>query len=529
MSLTFSRVNSSAATLTKNRTEGSVTPNSGMCVTCVDGCIGMCEIGKSAYRGHEVIYPQPFGVITTAAEKVYPVDYSHFNIMGTAVGAHGIEADSDKAIFPAVRLDVAFGHDRGIKFRYPWVVPGIGSTNIAKNNWEGLAIGSALAGTGLTIGENVVGMDPEAVIKNGRVVDTVDLKRRIKLFQDHQRDGYGAIICQANIEDTRLGAQEYAIEKLGVQCVEMKWGQGAKDIGGEVKINNLKKAQLLYERGYVVLPNPTDPHVIKAFERGTFKEFERHSRVGMVSEESFAKRVEELRRAGARYIFLKTGAYRPADLARAVLFACKYKLDLLTVDAAGGGTGMSPWRMMNEWGVPPVELHSLLYKYCCRMAERGFKVPAIAVAGGFTFEDQIFKGLALGAPYVKLVGMARSPIAAAMVGKTIGRAISEGQLPVYVERFGNTIDDIFVTAGELRRELGDEAFERVPPGAIGLYTYYERLAQGLRQLMCGSRKFALEHIARDDLAALTHEAAAISGIPFITEVDQAQAQEILNG
>ena len=160
MSHTLSRVNSSAATLTKNRTEESVTPGSGMCVTCVDGCVGMCEIGKSAYRGHEVIYPQPFGVITTASEKVYPIDYSHFNIMGTAVGAKGIEADSDKAIFPNVDLEVRFGSDGGIKFRYPWVIPGIGSTNIAKNNWEGLAIGTALAGTGLTIGENVVGMDP---------------------------------------------------------------------------------------------------------------------------------------------------------------------------------------------------------------------------------------------------------------------------------------------------------------------------------------------------------------------------------
>ena len=59
MSLTLSKVNASAATLTKNRTEHSVVPSSGMCVTCVDGCIGMCEIGKSAYRGHEVIYPQP--------------------------------------------------------------------------------------------------------------------------------------------------------------------------------------------------------------------------------------------------------------------------------------------------------------------------------------------------------------------------------------------------------------------------------------------------------------------------------------
>ena len=65
------------------------------------------------------------------------------------------------------------------------------------------------------------------------------------------------------------------------------------------------------------------------------------------------------------------------------------------------------------------------------------KVPAFAVAGGFTFEDQIFKGLAMGAPFVKLVGMARGPIAAAMVGKTIGRAMDEHQLPVYVERFGS--------------------------------------------------------------------------------------------
>jgi len=527
--MSLSKVNASAATLTKNRTEGSIVPTSGMCVTCVDGCIGMCEIGKSAYRGHEVSYPQPFGVITTAGEKSYPVDYSHFNIMGTAAGAHGIEADSDKAIFPSVNLEVAIGHDKKLKFRLPWIIPGIGSTNIAKNNWAGLAIGSALAGTGLTIGENVVGMDPEAVFKNGRVVDTADLKRRVALYKDHQRDGYGAIIVQANIEDTRLGAQEYALDKLGVECVELKWGQGAKDIGGEVKINNLKKAQLLYERGYIVLPNPTSPFVIKAFEQGAFKEFERHSRVGMVTEESFARRVEELRKAGAKYVFLKTGAYRPADLARAVAFSSKYKIDLLTVDGAGGGTGMSPWRMMNEWGVPPVELHSLLYQYAKRVADEGRHLPAIAVAGGFTFEDQIFKGLALGAPFVKLVGMARSPIAAAMVGRTIGRAIEDGQLPVYIERFGTSIDEIFVTASSLRQELGNEAFEKLPTGALGLYTYYERLAQGLRQLMAGSRKFSVEYISRDDLASLTREGAEITGLRYVMDVDKEEVDAILNG
>jgi glutamate synthase domain-containing protein 2 len=487
----------------------------------------MCEIGKSAYRGHEVIYPQPFGVITTASEKVYPVDYGHFNIMGTAVGAFGIEADSDKAVFPAVNLEVKIGHDNGIKFRYPWIIPGIGSTNVAKNNWEGLAIGSALAGTGLTIGENVGGMDMESVLdSNGKIIDTVDLKRRVKLYKDNMRDGYGAIIVQANVEDTRLGVQEYAIDKLGVEIVELKWGQGAKNIGGEVKINNLAKAQELYRRGYIVLPNPTDPHVIKAWERGSFREFERHSRIGMVSEEGFASRVEELRKAGAKYIFLKTGAYAPADLARAIIYASKYGIDLLTVDGAGGGTGMSPWRMMNEWGVPPVELHAMLYDYAKRLSDEGKKVPALAVAGGFTFEDQIFKGLALGAPFVKLVGMARSPIAAAMVGKTIGRAIDDGQMPVYVERFGTTKDEVFVTSAELRHQLGDAEFEKLPTGAIGLYTYYERLAQGLRQLMTGARKFSLEYITRNDIAALTVEASERTGIQFIMDVDKEEVEDL---
>jgi glutamate synthase domain-containing protein 2 len=526
--MSLSRINASAATLTKNRTEGSIVPASGMCVTCVDGCIGMCEIGKSAYRGHEVIYPQPFGVITTAAEKGYPVDYSHFNIMGTAAGAHGIEADSDKAIFPAVDLQVAIGHDGGLKFRYPWIISGIGSTDIAKNNWEGLAIGSALCGTGLTIGENVAGMDAQAKIQNGRVFDTVDLKRRVQLYKEYQRDGFGAIVVQANVEDARLGVHEYAIEKLGVQCVEIKWGQGAKDIGGEVKIRDLNKARMLRERGYIVLPDPTREDVAGAFERGSFKEFERHSRVGMVTEDSFTRQIEGLRAAGAKYIFLKTGAYRPSDLARALAFASKCRLDLLTVDGAGGGTGMSPWRMMNEWGVPPVELHSLLYRYAAHLQERGKYVPPLAVGGGFTFEDGIFKAIAMGAPFVRLTGMARAPIAAAMVGKTIGRAIENGRVPVYIERFGRGKEDIFVTASALRGELGTEQFEKIPCGALGLYTYYERLAQGLRQLMAGSRRFSLPYMSRDDLAALTPEAARISGIPYVMEVDKEEAEKILD-
>ncbi|MFH0903782.1 MAG: FMN-binding glutamate synthase family protein [Methanobacteriota archaeon] len=525
MSLT--KVNATAATLTKNRTEGSISPLSGMCVTCVDGCIGMCEIGKSAYRGTEVIYPQPFGIITAASEKDYPLDLSHFNILGTAVGAHGIEADSNVAIFPNVDLEVRIGKEKDIKLRLPFIIPGLGSTAVAKNNWDGLAIGSAISGVPLTIGENVCGMDPQSTIENGKIVDSPELASRIKMYRDWQTDGYGDIILQANVEDTVLGVQEYGLEKLGVETVELKWGQGAKNIGGEVKLNSLERAKLLKRRGYVVLPDPTDPDVEKAFNGGSFHEFERHSRVGMVTEEGFMKRVEELRDAGAKHVFLKTGAYRPADLARAVKYASKAELDLLTVDGAGGGTGMSPWRMMNEWGIPQVEIYSLLYRYLKKIEDRGEFVPDVAIAGGLTMEDHIYKALALGAPYFKIAGMARAPLAAAMVGKTIGRKINEGKVPVYISRFGNNVEEIFITAPGLKKTYNGR-FADIPPGAIGVYTYFQRLAQGLRQLMMGNRKFALKYIERSDITALTKEAAEVSGIDYVMDLDKDEVENILN-
>ena len=524
--MTYSRLNASAATLTKNRTEDSISPFSGMCTTCVDGCIGMCEIGKSAYRGPEMIYPQPFGIITTASAKNYPVDLSHFTILGRATGAWGIEADSNKALFPNVDLEVVWGREAKLRSKLPFVLAALGSTNIAKVNWESLAAGAAISGTCLTIGENVCGMDPASRFSNGRLLSGPELEWRVQCFREWQEDGYGEVILQANVEDTLLGVQEYAITQLGVKAVEMKWGQGAKDIGGEVKIRDLGKARLLKQRGYVVLPDPDSPVVEEAFRRGSFREFERHSRIGMANRDAFLRRADELRNLGAKWVFLKTGAYRPADLARAVKWSSEAGIDLLTVDAAGGGTGMSPWRMMNEWGVPGVELHSLLYQFCDRLAKKGYSLPAIAVAGGFTFEDQIFKGLALVAPYAKTIAWARGPLAAAMVGKTIGRRIEESALPIYIERFGTTVGEVFVTAPELQERFKDR-FKKLPTDAIGFYTYYQRVAQGLRQLMCGARKFSLEHISRDDIAALTPRAAEISHIPLVSDVDSEEVEKIL--
>lgn len=542
--MNLSKPNVSPATLTKNRVKAA--PVSGICVTCLDGCPGLCEIGRSALRGRENLYPEPFGEVTAGSEKDYPHDFSHFNIQGTCVGAVGIEADSDKATFPAVDISTEIGAQEKIKLRFPGFTGAVGSTEIARIHWEGMAIGAALSGIMVVAGENICGMDMQAEIKNGKIIRSPEMERRVKTFQKWY-DGYGGIIVQANVEDTRLGVPEYVIEKLGVEIFELKWGQGAKDIGGEVKIPDLKKAIELKKRGYIVLPNPEDPVIQKAFEDGDFKEFERHSRLGMVEEDSFYQMVEYLRKVGAKHVTLKTGAYRPADLARAVKFASEAKIDLLTVDGAGGGTGMSPWRMMNEWGVPTVQLECLLYNFLKRLNKQGKFIPDCAIAGGLSLEDHLFKAFALGAPFIKAVCMGRSIMTAAMVGNTQANLLKK-KMEKDIEKNGTVIhhfdqasekrspyvkkgdwinmEDLFVTSPKLKEKYGKD-FKLIPPGALGLYTYIDRLTQGLQQLMAGARKFALKHIDRNDIFALTREAAEISGISYVMDSDKEEVDKIL--
>lgn len=522
--MALSRYNASGVNFTRNRIEPS--PVSGICVTCLDGCPGLCEIGKSAIRGRELIYPQPFGKITAGADKNYPVDLSHFNIHGSCVGAYGIEPDPDKAIFPNVNIETEVGKDNDLKLRFPFFTGALGSTDIAKNNWEHLAVGAAICGTIVVVRENVCGMDPNLELKNGKVKRSPDMENRVRVYKEWY-EGYGNILVQLNVEDTRLGVAEYVIEKLGVNAIELKWGQGAKDIGGEVKLFSLERALQLKERGYLVQPDPEDPVVQEAYKIKAITEFERHSRLGMVTEEGFLKEVERLKKIGAKYITLKTGAYRPRDLALALKLSSEAKVDLLTIDGAGGGTGMSPWRMMNEWGIPLVELISLTYKFCQKLKEKNKYIPPIAFAGGLAFEDQIFKVFALCSPYTKAVCLGRATMTAAMSAKTIGEMIKKGNIPKEYKEHGDTIEQIFIKAEELIKKYGRERFKEIPCGAIGVYTYYDRLATGLKQLMAGARKFTLKHIGRDDIFALTKEASEISGIDFVMDSDRKEVEKIL--
>ncbi len=530
--MNLQRPNSNDATRTANRSR-SVVPMSGLCTRCIDGCTGNCEVFKATFRGRELIYPGPFGEITAGGDKDYPVDYSHLNIQGYALGARGlpegIDGNPDTATFPSVNTETEYGWDIKVKMKTPIFTGALGSTEIARKNWEHFAIGAAISGVTLVCGENVCGIDPQLVRdKNGKVVSAPDMDRRIETYRRYHQ-GYGELLVQMNVEDTRLGVAEYVHKKHGLDTIELKWGQGAKCIGGEIKVNSLERALELQKRSYIVTPDPSDPINQEAFKDGAIKEFERHSRLGFVEEEAFYAEVKRLRDIGFKRVTLKTGAYSLRELAMAIKWSSKAKIDLLTIDGAPGGTGMSPWRMMEEWGIPSLYLHAAAAEFCQKLADKGERVPDIAFAGGFSSEDGVFKALALGAPFTRAVCMGRALMIPGMVGKNIAQWLKEDRLPNTVGHYGSTPEEIFVNYEDVKNIVGTKEIENIPLGAIGIYSYSEKIRVGLQQLMAGSRCFSLPAITRKELMSLTEECARVTGIPYLMEAYRDEAMEILNG
>jgi len=515
---------------TANRSR-NVSPNSGICSRCIDGCKGNCDIFKASFRGREVIYPGPFGEVTAGADKDYPVDYSHLNIQGYALGAKGLPEGTvpspDTTKFPDVDTETEYGWDKKVKMRVPIFTGALGSTEIARKNWEHFAVGAAIAGVTLVCGENVCGIDPKLEFdSNGKVKKAPDMDRRIELYKRFH-DGYGEILVQMNVEDTRLGVAEYLRKKHNLETIELKWGQGAKCIGGEIKVKSLERALELQKRGYIVTPDPSIHANQEAFKDGAIKEFERHSRLGFVSEDAFLSEIKRLRDMGYKRVTLKTGAYAMRELAMAIRYASLAKIDLLTIDGAGGGTGMSPWRMMQEWGIPTFYLQALTYEFCEKLKKRGMRVPDIAIAGGLSTEDHVFKVIAMGAPYVKAVCMGRALMLPGFVGKNVGIWLKENKLPATVSAYGKDIKEIFVCYEELAEKYGKD-IKDIPLGAIGIYSFAQKIKIGLQQIMAGSRNFRINTISRKDVMSLTEEAAKVSGIPYLMDAYREEAENVLN-
>jgi glutamate synthase domain-containing protein 2 len=528
--MNLSRPNSNDATRTANRSK-SVVPSSGMCSRCIDGCTGNCEVFKATFRGRELIYPGPYGEITAGGDKDYPLDYSHLNIQGYAMGAsglpQGVVGNPDTATFPSVNTETEYGWDQKVKMKMPIFTGALGSTEVARKNWDNFAIGAAISGITLVCGENVAGIDPELKLDSkGKIISAPDMDRRIEIYKRYH-DGYGEILVQMNVEDTRLGVAEYIIKKHSIETIELKWGQGAKCIGGEIKVDSLERALELQKRGYLITPDPSNPVTQQSFKDGALKEFERHSRLGFVDEESFFAEIRRLRALGFKRITLKTGSYGLRELAMAIAWGSRAKIDLLTIDGSSGGTGMSPWRMMVEWGMPSLYLHAASYEFTKKLADKGKRVVDMAFAGGFTSEDGVFKTLALGSPFTKAVCMGRALMIPGMVGKNIQIWLKENKLPNTVGQFGSTAEEIFVCYEEVKKIVGAQEMKKIPLGAVGVYSYSDKIKVGLQQLMAGARCFSVPAISRKELMSLTEECAKVTGIPYLMNAYRDEAMKIL--
>ncbi|MBW1951154.1 MAG: FMN-binding glutamate synthase family protein, partial [Deltaproteobacteria bacterium] len=164
---------------------------SSLCTLCRADCQGKCETWLSSLVGRNTHVG---------------VSYNSLRIQGYAYGAHGLpnglSNDPDDCIFPNVDLTTEFGQEVKTKARIPLMTGALGSTFVAAKYWDSFAIGGSLVGIPVVIGENVVGVDRESQISHGKITVSPELDRRIDTYLRYH-DGYGAIIVQMNVEDTR--------------------------------------------------------------------------------------------------------------------------------------------------------------------------------------------------------------------------------------------------------------------------------------------------------------------------------------
>jgi glutamate synthase domain-containing protein 2 len=155
-------------------------------------------------------------------------------------------------------------------------------------------------------------------------------------------------------------------------------------------------------------------------------------------------------------------------------------------------------------------------------------VPDLAFGGGFSAEDHIFKALSLGAPFCRAVCMGRAMMIPGMVGKNVATWMNNGGLPSTVSQYGSTLEEIFVCWEQVADLVGRDAMQSLPLGAVGIFSYAEKLRVGVQQLMAGARRFSIKAMSRRDLMSLTEECARVTGIPYLMQAYREEAEAILD-
>lgn len=523
---------------------------SGLCEQCRTDCQGKCETFVSSFKGRRTIYTQePTGNVIYGSDNINPigVSYNALKVQGKIYGANGIkDRSSESALSANVDVSTEFGVYKKTKCKVP-VLQGP-ALNAVSKYWDSYAIAAAVVGYPLVIGENAMNMDKEMIVENGKVIKAPRIDKMIDAFLkfDH---GYGGIVVQVNYDDVyqpNLPTIDYICEKYGDKVLmEIKWSQGGKIINGEVITKDLAHAKFMSQR-YPVFPDPNDPAIERIYAEGGSVRFTRQSRVPHTAldtyeqvEKEFVALVDHIRDKGISRVMMKIGGLEMASLAMALKAASKAKIDLVTIDGSGGGTAHSPWPMMEHSGVPSILVHSKAYEYSKILADRGEFTADLSLAGGLARADHIYKALALGAPFCKIITLGRSIMIPGFVGSNIEGALyperkakvngAWDKLPTVVQECGNTPEEIFEGYADFKNMVGADMMKNIPLGAVAIWTYIDKLIVGMQQLMAGARSFDIASISRNDIASANRETEKETGVPFITEAQDDVAKQILMG
>ncbi len=368
---------------------------SGMCSICT--MEGNCEIGKRAKTG-ETLFPEPFGTAQFGAEKKTPC----LDDLQIIPELYGPSID-----FEEVSVSTEIG---SFEVAAPVAVASMGSTKVAHQYGKQLAEGAARAGIPIGIGENVLATYGEEV-----------LKERMQSYIDNY-EGKGALVIQVNENERKKGLPEIA-HSMGAHALEIKLGQGAKqELGGEIQFESEKKAKKYREWGYKV----------KKTEDG---KYQRHAKPPKLSDEV----LEDYILKAAEHelpIWVKTGIGRGINKLIKTIHDLNEEygelVETLTIDGHEGGTGMSPWIIMNEMSIPSAATFKKLE------FEPNFD---IMLAGGYNSGADIVKGILMGS---KGISMGRSFLIAAGTFKDGERLGAEG-VENYVEGLKKELQMITTT------------------------------------------------------------------------------------
>lgn len=330
---------------------------SGICSNCLK--CGLCEIGQKAKTGR-TSFPDPFGTAQFGAEKRMP-GIDEIQILPELYG--------DGIFFNEVKTEKKLG---GFLVKAPITVAAMGSTKVANTNGNELAAGAAKAGIVYVLGENIIA----TYGKEG-------VKERIGSFLKNYDGQHGAIIIQGNGHDIANKIFE-AAKEFGAHGIEIKLGQGAKqNLGGEIVFESKADAEKYKKLGY---------HIVQKAD-GTF---ERHAFPGNISAKELRATVEKYKMLGLK-IWVKIGMGKGiVQLVKDLMEIKKSTgaIEALTIDGFGGGTGMSPWLIMNETSLPSGSVMREIVEL-----KPNFD---IILAGGYNSGMDVAKALMLGANGVSM-------------------------------------------------------------------------------------------------------------------------------